>query len=86
MSRIALRSRVLHRVPIRARNRNSAVRTGTGARLGGRQRRNSALEMEWARDVRPVRDVLVIVDVLNDFSHEDGADLLDSFRERTALS
>lgn len=31
-----------------------------------------------------MRDVLLIVDVLNDFAHEDGADLLDSFRERHA--
>jgi nicotinamidase-related amidase len=29
-----------------------------------------------------VRDVLVVVDALNDFSHEDGERLLRSFRER----
>ena len=29
-----------------------------------------------------VRDVLVVIDVLNDFGHEDGERLLASFRER----
>jgi hypothetical protein len=29
-----------------------------------------------------VRDVLLIVDVLDDFAHEDGAELLASFRDR----
>jgi nicotinamidase-related amidase len=31
-----------------------------------------------------MRDVLLLVDVLNDFRHEDGGKLLDSFRERHA--
>jgi nicotinamidase-related amidase len=31
-----------------------------------------------------MRDVLLIVDALNDFAHEDGADLLESFRKSHA--
>jgi len=30
----------------------------------------------------PCRDVLLLVDVLDDFEHEDGAKLLESFAER----
>ena len=32
-----------------------------------------------------MKDALLLVDVINDFRHEDGDKLLESFRERHAL-
>jgi len=65
-----------------------SIKRARVCRCRPRDNRGSSSADSLVRDVdgytQPMRDVLLLVDVINDFLHEDGKDLLASFRVRHA--